>query len=58
MLKKVLKRCGLWLVYAGVLLLIGGFCLGWTNHNWFLPLPLILIFAGVAGYIYEIKASF
>ena len=57
MLKKVLKGCGLWLVYAGVLLLLLGFCFGWTDHNWFLPLPLILIISGVLGYVYRIKAS-
>ncbi|MBR5687011.1 MAG: hypothetical protein IKX36_03535 [Prevotella sp.] len=57
MLKKVLKGCGLWMVYAGVVLLIGGFCFGWTNHNWYLPLPLIFIIAGVAGYVFRTKAA-
>ncbi len=50
-MKKILKKLGIWPVYGGVLLLLAGFLFGWTDHNWFLPIPVVLMLLGVYGYI-------
>ena len=50
-MKKILKKLGIWPVYGGVLLLLTGFLFGWTDHNWFLPIPVVLIAIGIAGYV-------
>ena len=50
-MKKALKKLGIWPVYGGVLLLLAGYGLGWTDHNWFLPIPPLLIAIGIAGYV-------
>ena len=43
------------LVYAGVLLLVGFYFLGLTNHNLLLFLPLVLIISGIVGHVAQEK---
>lgn len=46
---------GLPLVYTGVALLVCFYALGLTTRNAFLLFPLLIIFAGTVGFVYNEK---
>ena len=55
--KKYKNSLGLSMVYAGVLIMVVSFLLGWTNYNAVLAIEIILIIAGVITHYYILKKA-
>lgn len=50
-MKRLLGRAGLPLVYLGVVLEVAYVAFSLDGHNWLLALSLLLIVAGIVGYV-------
>ncbi|MBS5895516.1 hypothetical protein [Segatella buccae] len=50
-MKRLLGRAGLPLVYLGVALEVAYVAFSLDGHNWLLALSLLLIVAGIVGYV-------
>ena len=55
MMRKYVKLAGLGSVYAGVLLLVVAFLMGWTRSNAVLFSALFLVVAGIVGFVVATK---
>ena len=55
--KKYKNSVGLCMVYAGVLIMVVSFLLGWTNYNAVLAIEIIQKIAGVITLFYILKKA-
>ncbi|RRD01884.1 hypothetical protein [Prevotella sp. OH937_COT-195] len=57
LLKKIKPHIGMGFVYAGTLLLLSSFLLGWTSSNVPLFVSIFLVIVGVGIHVALIKSS-
>ena len=55
MKKEFRKYFGIGMLGIGVMLLVLGFLLGWTHHNAYTLLSLLLLIAGVVIHVAHVK---